>query len=78
MPDFFIYSMDANGTKNAEILEIKPKRETTMEAAKTYKDKLAVAINTAKWAAAKAFCARHGLTFKVVTEDQLFFQGKKK
>ena len=77
VPDFFIYSQDANGAPHGDIIEIKPKKETTFESAKSRRDQLAVVLNTAKWQAARAFCNNHGLTFRVVTEEQLFHQGKR-
>lgn len=72
-PDFLVVYQDAKGNTRAELIEIKPTKETTMEAAgRSTRDKLMVAINQAKWAAARAFCAAYGLTFKVVTEQQMF------
>ncbi len=78
VPDFFVYSQDASGANHGDMIEIKPKKETTMEAAKSRRDQLMVVVNTAKWAAARQFCKNHGLSFKIVTEEQLFHQGKKK
>jgi hypothetical protein len=37
-----------------------------------------VAINHAKWAAAAAFCQKQGIKFRIVTEQDIFFQGGKK
>ena len=78
VPDFFVYSQDAHGQNHGDIIEIKPKKETTLESAKSQRDKIMVVINMAKWAAARAFCSKQGLTFKIVTEEQLFFQGRGK
>lgn len=78
IPDFFIYYVDAQGKNHGELIEIKPSKETTMEAARSQRDKLSVAINLAKWAAARAFCAGQGLTFRIITENQLFqYNGKR-
>lgn len=78
VPDFLIRYADKNGNQRAELIEIKPKKETIMEAAKSRRDKMFVILNTAKWTAALAFCARHGLKFRVLNEDSLFqTKGKK-
>jgi NAD-dependent dihydropyrimidine dehydrogenase PreA subunit len=81
IPDFIIVYQDKSGNKRSEIVEVKPKKETIMEAAKTKRDKAFVVLNAAKWAACIAFCNRHGLTFRVMNEDSIFRQngnGKKK
>jgi hypothetical protein len=78
VPDFLVRYADKNGNQRAELIEIKPKKETIMEAAKSRRDKMFVILNTAKWTAALAFCARHGLKFRVLNEDSLFqTKGKK-
>lgn len=79
VPDFFVTYMDANGTTHAEIWEIKPKKETSLTEAKNSKKAQAAAIlNMAKWAAAQAFCKANNINFRIITEDQLFRQGKSK
>ena len=77
VPDFFIYYQDANGKNHGELIEIKPSKETSMAEAKSPRDKAMAIVNAAKWQAAQAFCARRGLKFRVVTEHQLFFQGRR-
>jgi hypothetical protein len=77
VPDFLITYQDANGAQRAEVVEIKPKKETTLEGAKNIRDQAAAILNLAKWEAARAWCKAHGLTFRVVTEDMIFHQGKK-
>lgn len=72
VPDFMMVYMDKNQQKHAEVVEIKPLKETSMESAKSVRDKAAVALNIAKWTAAKAFCAAHGLTFRIVTEHDIY------
>ena len=37
-----------------------------------------VAVNYAKWDAAQKWCKRNGLTFRVVTEEDIFHQGRKR
>ena len=57
VPDFFINYMDKNGKQRAEVIEVKPDNQTTMESAGRNKQKqMAVALNMAKWQAARAWC----------------------
>jgi hypothetical protein len=49
-----------------------------MENAKGNKNKLAVAVNAAKWASAQEWCDRKGIRFKVINEDQIFNTNKKR
>jgi hypothetical protein len=77
VPDFLITYGDANGSQRAELIEIKPKKETTLEGAKNIRDQASAILNMAKWEAARAWAKAHGLTFRVVTEDMIFHQGKK-
>ena len=72
VPDFFVLYQDANNKQHAELWEIKPTKETTMEAAKTVRDKAAVALNMCKWQAAQAWCKSQGLAFRVVNETDIF------
>jgi hypothetical protein len=78
VPDFLIVYQDKNGRRHGELIEIKPTKETTMESAKSVRDKAAVALNMAKWEAARKFCAANGLQFRVVNENHIFHQGTKK
>jgi hypothetical protein len=79
VPDFFVTYIDANSTTHAEIWEIKPKKETSLAEAKNSKHAQAAAIlNMAKWAAAQAFCKANNISFRVITEHDLFAQGKSK
>ena len=78
VPDFFVLYEDRNGSQRAEIVEIKPKKQSLIESRVTSaRDRAAVAVNHAKWAAAMAYCKRAGLTFRVITEDDLFRNGKR-
>lgn len=79
VPDFLIKYQDQRGRQRTELIEIKPKKETFMEAAKSRRDKAFVIVNTAKWSAAIAFCARHNVKFRVLNEDSIFqSKGKSK
>ncbi len=72
VPDFVVTYVDAKGNRKAEIIEVKPAKETFLEQAKSQRAKAAVALNTYKWAAAHAFAKQHGMTFRVLTEQNLF------
>jgi len=72
VPDFIIVYVDAKQKKHTELIEIKPSKEATMESAKSYRDKLMVAINMAKWAAADSWARANNMRFRVVTEFDIF------
>lgn len=72
VPDLLWVYIDKDQKQHVELVEIKPASQTTMEAAKSVKDKLSVAINMAKWAAAQNFCKAHGMVFRVITEYDLY------
>ena len=78
VPDFLISYVDKNQKKHVELIEIKPSKEITMESARSYRDKLAVTLNHAKWNAAFNWCERVGIKFRVVSENDIFYQGKRK
>jgi hypothetical protein len=72
VPDFLVVYEDKNQKKHTELIEIKPSTEVTMESAKSYRDKLMVAINMAKWAAADSWARANNIRFRVVTEYDIF------
>ena len=81
-PDFLVQFQDENGSKKTWLVEIKPYSQTnkpkpkytakTGKKKKSYiKESLTYAKNTAKWNAAEAFCVKHNMTFKIVTEKEI-------
>lgn len=72
IPDFFILYQDKNGKQRAELIEVKPKKETFLEHARNKKDKMALVLNMAKWKACLEFCHKNHITFRVLNEDQIF------
>ena len=72
VPDFLVVYVDANQKQHTELVEIKPSTEVTMESARSYRDKLMVAMNMAKWAAADSWCRANNIRFRVVTEYDIF------
>lgn len=73
-PDFLIVYQDKNGRRRAELVEVKPRKEAILENAKSKRDKAALMINTAKWAAAMAYCKKNGLNFRILTEDDIYIK----
>lgn len=78
VPDFLIYYIDRSGNHCADVIEVKPKKETSLGEAKSRRDQAYTVLNMAKWEAAKAWCKQKGLNFKIVTEEQIFHQGNKR
>ena len=59
-PDFLIEMVDSTGETVRRLIEIKPKHQ------KRWKQ------NKAKWSSAREYCDTAGMTFQVMTEDELF------
>jgi|TARA_B110000503_G_C7064583_1_gene378182 hypothetical protein len=78
VPDFFIQYKTKKGKNMVELIEVKPDNQTTMENAGNSKHNQAHAIlNMAKWEAARAYCKSKGITFRVITEKDMFHNGKR-
>ncbi len=71
-PDFLVVYKDSNGEVIKEIVEVKPLKETVLTAKSSMYDKMQIVINEAKWDAAAAFAASHGMRFRVLTEVSIF------
>lgn len=78
VPDFMIQYIDKDGREHVELIEIKPSTQTTMENARSQQDKMAVAVNAAKWKSAHEWCERKGIKFKVINEQHIFQTNKKR
>ena len=78
IPDFLITYRTRDNTIKAELIEIKPKKQSVIESKMSNRDRAVVAINYSKWAAAQKWCNQYGLTFRVITEDHMFANGKTK
>ena len=77
VPDFLITYRTKNNLLKAELVEIKPRKQSVIEGRMTEKDRMIVAINYAKWHQATLWAKRNGLTFRVINEDQIFRNGSK-
>jgi len=81
-PDFTMIILDKNGKENKYVIEIKPKSQTYPPIKKNKKSSsylyeyVTYQINIAKWNATIMFCKKMGMNFKILTEDDLFKNGK--
>jgi hypothetical protein len=78
VPDFFVQYIDKTGRTSAELIEIKPLKQTSLqEAGRSRTAQAAAIVNQAKWAAAQVWCKRTGIRFRVITENDIFRNGSK-
>lgn len=77
VPDFFITYRNRSNQLTAELVEIKPKKQSVVESKMSARDGAIVAVNYAKWDAATKWARRNGLTFRVITEDDMFRNGRR-
>lgn len=70
-PDFLIQFKNKTGIKSW-MVEVKPKKQTYLKENASKKEKITWIVNDAKWKAAKAYCDKNGLEFKLLTEKELF------
>ena len=78
VPDFLITYRTRDNRMCAEVIEIKPKKQSVLESKASARDRAVVAVNYSKWDAATKWCRRQGLQFRVITEDDIFRQGGSK
>ena len=79
VPDFFIAYVDATGKQHAELIEVKPTSQVSMEnAGRSRHNKAHVVLNQAKWEAARAYCKQNNILFRIVTEEDIFHTGRRK
>ena len=78
VPDFFVQYIDANSKIHTELWEIKPSTQATLESARNQKEQAQAVLNMYKWEAARAWCKAQGINFRIITESDLFHQGKKR
>lgn len=77
VPDFLIVYNDRLGKQQVELIEIKPANQTFKEkVGRSRSNQAHWILNQAKWEAAKAYCKPKGIYFRVVNENDLYFQGK--
>ena len=70
-PDFVIQFETNNQTKTW-MVEVKPKKQTYLKENASKREKISWITNTAKWEAAKKYCEKNNMEFKIITEKEIF------
>ena len=79
VPDFFIVYNDRSGKEHVDLIEVKPSQQTFLEdTGNSRTNKAHFILNQAKWSAAKSFFKQKGITFRVINEQDIFHQGKRR
>jgi hypothetical protein len=78
VPDFLVTYRGPDNTTKAELIEIKPKKQSLVESKMNANERAIIAVNYAKWDSATKWARRNGLVFRVINEDQIYHQGNKK
>lgn len=79
VPDFFIAYADKGGKSRVELIEVKPSNQTLREKVGNSKHNQAhYILNQAKWTAARAWCKQKGIFFRIITENDIFHQGRRR
>ena len=79
VPDFFIVYTDKGSKKRVELIEVKPKNQTVKEKLGNSRTNQAHwVVNQAKWGAASAWCKQKGIIFRVISEDDIFHNGRRR
>ena len=78
VPDFFIVYADKGGKQKVELVEVKPKNQAIKEnLGRSRNNQAHYIMNMAKWSAAKSWCKQKGIFFRVITEEDIFHQGRR-
>ena len=78
VPDFFIVDADKGGKQKVELVEVKPKNQAVKEnLGRSRNNQAHYIMNMAKWSAAKSWCKQKGIFFRVITEEDIFHQGRR-
>ena len=77
IPDILLTYRTRGNQVRAELIEIKPRKQSVIEEKMSSRDRAVVAVNYAKWAAAQKWAKNNGLIFRVITEDDMFKNGSK-
>ena len=79
VPDFLVVYVDKKQGKHAELWEVKPRSQTVLEAVgKNAYNQAHYIKNMAKWQVARQWSKKHGLTFRVINESDIFHVGGKR
>ena len=78
VPDFFIVYADKGGKQKVELIEVKPKNQSVKEKlGRSRANQAHYIMNMAKWEAARSWCKQKGIFFRVITEEDIFHQGRR-
>ena len=78
VPDFFIVYADKGGKQKVELIEVKPKNQSVREnLGRSRANQAHYIMNMAKWEAARSWCKQKGIFFRVITEEDIFHQGRR-
>ena len=78
VPDFFIVYADKGGKQKVELIEVKPKNQSVKERlGRSRANQTHYIMNMAKWEAARSWCKQKGIFFRVITEEDIFHQGRR-
>ena len=78
VPDFFIVYADKGGKQKVELIEVKPKNQSVKEnLGRSRTNQAHYIMNMAKWEAARSWCKQKGIFFRVITEEDIFHQGRR-
>lgn len=79
VPDFFITYQDSNGRQKVELIEVKPINQTLVEkVGRSRTNQIQFVVNQAKWKAARAWCKQKGIFFRIISENDIFHQGRRR
>lgn len=79
VPDFFMQYVDKEGKIHTELIEVKPRNQTMQEhVGRSKHNQIEYARNMAKWQAASAWCKKQGIKFRVINEQDLFANPRKR
>jgi len=70
-PDFLIEFKNKDGIQ-VWMIEVKPKKQTYLKENASKKEKITWITNQAKWKAAQTYCSKNNITFKILTEKEIF------
>ena len=78
VPDFLISYVDRTGKNKTELIEVKPSNQAMREnLGRSQYNRAHYILNQAKWTAATAWCKQQGITFRIITEKDIFHYGKR-
>ena len=78
VPDFFIQYKTKKGKNMVELIEVKPRNQSMKEnLGRSRANQAHYVINMAKWEAARSWCKQKGIFFRVITEEDIFHQGRR-